>query len=151
MNTTAKILGAIAIALVVGFALVSIFGPEDQASIDARLEQETADRELVPSGKTIEAAYLCPSGDTIQTSYDIGANAITLRLPSGEQHVLKQVVSASGARYGTEDESVTFWEHQGKASVELSGDRRYSDCAVVVESSTPATSTPATGTASTSF
>ncbi len=39
----------------------------------------------------------------------------------GQQYDLNVAVSGSGARYTNTDESVVFWQHQGKAVVEIDG------------------------------
>lgn len=40
----------------------------------------------------------------------------------GEFHQLERVVSASGSKYANEDGSVTYWESQGSATIEMSGE-----------------------------
>jgi len=40
----------------------------------------------------------------------------------GTVYDLERAVSASGAKYANEDESVIFWEHQGEAMVEINGE-----------------------------
>lgn len=61
--------------------------------------------------------YTFISGDeSITIQYDEEGDTAELTY-GGEKYQLEHVVSASGARYANEDESVVYWEHQGTATV----------------------------------
>lgn len=69
----------------------------------------------------------CPSGVEIKISYDEENDSATLFI-DGEEYRIHQVISASGARYANDDETVVFWEHQGEAMVEIEGETLYQEC-----------------------
>ena len=71
--------------------------------------------------------FVCPSGNEIKISYHEKSDSASLFV-EGEKYELNRVVSASGARYANDDETVVFWEHQGKASVEVDGETIYKEC-----------------------
>ena len=57
--------------------------------------------------------FVCPSGAEIRVNYEEEGDLAVVQL-EGKVYRLKLAVSASGARYANEDESVVFWEHQGR-------------------------------------
>lgn len=59
--------------------------------------------------ETVATAQFSRDGDFIKLSVN------------GAQQVLKHSISASGARYTNEDESVVFWKHQDTAFIEING------------------------------
>lgn len=71
--------------------------------------------------------FVCPSGNEIKIRYQEGGNSASLFVDGGE-HELHRAISASGARYTNDDETVVFWEHQGEALVEIDGERIYKEC-----------------------
>lgn len=116
--------GILVIAVVA--LLFFILNADSQAG--ATLEMEIAERELVPSGETIETVFACPDGETFTTSYDLGSNAVTLTLADGSEHTLAQSVSAAGGRYTNPSESVVFSEGAGAASVQREGETIHEQC-----------------------
>ena len=72
-------------------------------------------------------SFVCPSGNEIKISYHEKSDSASLFV-EGEKYELNQVISASGARYANADETVVFWEHQGKATVEIDGETIYKEC-----------------------
>src|SRR6056297_1530724 len=69
----------------------------------------------------------CPSGVEIKISYDKESDSASLFI-EGEAYKIHRVISASGARYANDDETVVFWEHQGEAMVEIDGKTMYQEC-----------------------
>ncbi len=53
--------------------------------------------------------------------YSDGADYAQISL-SGVQYELERSISASGAKYTNDDESIVFWEHQGEAMLEVRGE-----------------------------
>lgn len=60
----------------------------------------------------IKMTYLNEAGGQIIACFDLADELVVLRLPDGDQVILPQAVSASGARYASDN--LEFWEHQGK-------------------------------------
>ena len=71
--------------------------------------------------------FVCPSGAEIRVNYEEGGNLAVVQL-EGKVYRLKIAVSASGARYANEDESVVFWDHQGEAMVLFNDEPTYEGC-----------------------
>jgi len=71
--------------------------------------------------------FVCPPGHEIKISYNEEGDSASLFV-EGEEYKLNRVVSASGARYANDDETVVFWEHQGEAMVEVNGETIYKEC-----------------------
>jgi membrane-bound inhibitor of C-type lysozyme len=71
--------------------------------------------------------FICPSGDKVTISYEDNTNSAKL-LFENKTYYLKKAISASGARYASEDEKVIFWEHQGKAMIEIDGKKLFENC-----------------------
>ncbi|NLL62547.1 MAG: hypothetical protein GX240_07245 [Candidatus Atribacteria bacterium] len=71
--------------------------------------------------------FVCPSGAEIRVNYEEEGDLAVVQL-EGKVYRLKLAVSASGARYANEDESVVFWEHQGEAMVLFNDDPVYDGC-----------------------
>jgi len=71
--------------------------------------------------------FICNSDKEIKISYNEEGNSASLFI-EGEKYELHRVISASGARYANDDETVVFWEHQGEAMVEIDGETIYKEC-----------------------
>lgn len=70
--------------------------------------------------------FECPSGSNIQITYNGNSDTATVIFQNSTYN-LSRARSASGARYTNEDESVVFWEHQGKATMEIDGEK-FGEC-----------------------
>jgi membrane-bound inhibitor of C-type lysozyme len=64
---------------------------------------------------THTAVYVSSEGKRLIARFDVKAGRVALKLPDGTGVTLPQAVSASGARYSSG--AVTFWEHQGTATL----------------------------------
>ncbi len=53
----------------------------------------------------------------VDASFDNEAHTVTFTHEATGEITLPQAVSASGARYANEDESIVFWEHQGEVTI----------------------------------
>jgi len=66
--------------------------------------------------------YRTPGGEQFVAQYgalsDGTLHFVRVRMPSGRECTLPQVVSASGVRY-TDEREVVWWTHQGTAKVEI--------------------------------
>lgn len=67
------------------------------------------------SPKTVPAFYLSSAGERLTARFDIKARKVTVERPGKKTRILPLAVSASGARYS--DGTMTFWEHQGTATL----------------------------------
>ena len=89
----------------------------------------TAEIEEPATGNTIEAAFVCPDGTSLETVFDNDAYndayTVTVTLPDGT-FTLPLVESGSGAKYS--DGSTTFWNKGDEAMVEVNGEIVYQDC-----------------------
>ncbi len=130
-STTTKVIAVIVLIVVIAAASYIYMRP-DTPLVMTETGEMVAEVALAPSGEVIEYTFACPDGKTFSTSYDFGSNALTLKLEGDVTYVLPQAVSASGARYALVDESVVFWEHQGKATVEVGGTAVHQECVAQV-------------------
>lgn len=73
--------------------------------------------------------FSCPDGVELKISYDRESDSASLFI-LGEEYRIYPVISASGARYANNDETVIFWEHQGEAMVEINGEMVYQGCSL---------------------
>jgi membrane-bound inhibitor of C-type lysozyme len=78
--------------------------------------------------RVIESTFVCSSGERIEAVFDTGSNRVDLSLSDGRKLSLAQVLSASGARYATPDESIVFWIKGRTAFLQESGVVTQSDC-----------------------
>lgn len=119
------------VVAVIALLLITIwaFGTEPAPGV---ILQESGDlalyQPLPASGETVAATYLCPGGESFNTSYDLGSNELTLTLPDGNTHTLPQIPSAEEARFGAFDGSVVFYERLALAHVAINGEIRYGNC-----------------------
>jgi len=81
----------------------------------------------IEDGDSNAFIFDCPSGAEIKISYDEESDSAILFV-EGEEYKIRRVISASGARYANDDETVVFWEHQGEAMVEIDGKIMYQEC-----------------------
>ncbi len=56
----------------------------------------------------------------VTVQYDQTGDKMKLSIDN-TAYELERIMSASGAKYANEDETVVFWEHQGEASIEING------------------------------
>jgi membrane-bound inhibitor of C-type lysozyme len=74
------------------------------------------------------ALFKCEAGKTIDATFY--ASSVDLKLSDGRSLVLPQAMSASGARYANEDESLVFWNKGDTAFITegKDGEETYSGC-----------------------
>lgn len=96
------------------------------------------------------AQFICDQEKSIQA--DFYESKVALVLSDGRTISLPQLVSASGARYGNEDETFVFWNKGDGAVITegLQSDETYSNCEVEVPGQEPR-STYASSTMGISF
>src|SRR5690606_12238127 len=96
------------------------------------LDEPTADPVPEEAPPVLEIfTFSCPNGGMFTISYSGPENEVATLSFSGVQHVLERAISASGARYASEDGQVVFWEHQGQAFVEIDGTPAVEGCTLV--------------------
>ena len=71
------------------------------------------------SGQNIVSViYSDAEGDVfVSADFNNTDGTVTFSHKDIGEHTLPSVISASGARYANEDESVVFWEHQGEVTI----------------------------------
>lgn len=87
--------------------------------------------EQVSSGEGFTSTYQCADDQTLETSYDLGSNRLTVVFGDGESYELSQVVMADSARYALSDNSVIFTEDRGEAQLQVDGETRLTNCVSV--------------------
>ncbi len=78
--------------------------------------QMSTENQLVATGDTFDAEYTCEDEVTFMTRYNFGVNTLTVEVNDTEFE-LEQKVDQLGARYGTRDDSVVFYEAEGVATL----------------------------------
>ncbi len=69
--------------------------------------------------------------DIFSIQYSENADAARL-VHNDDTYILNRSMTASGARYESEDGTVSFWEHQDTANITIQG-VEYTDCVLVVD------------------
>ncbi len=81
---------------------------------------------LQPAELTVQLGepihYKSPNGDVFEAQYgslsDDSLHFVKVKMPSGQQYTLPQVLSASGVRY-SDDRELVWWTHQRTVMVEM--------------------------------
>jgi len=63
----------------------------------------------------VKATYVAEDGSVLSAEFNNNNSTVTVNMPDGTSSLLNSAPSASGARFS--DGSLTFWEHQGEATV----------------------------------
>lgn len=87
------------------------------------------DKESLPGSDAKATTLVCSNGYSAKaTFYGVNKSGVMEKLllvvAKGEdinQHLMTQTVSVSGAKFATQDGTVSIWEHQGEFSLEESG------------------------------
>ncbi len=61
--------------------------------------------------------YYSDGDNTLLVNFDLKNNTVSFTYLTIDQITLPIAISASGARYANNDESIVFWEHQGEAVI----------------------------------
>lgn len=97
------------------------------------------------SSNTVSASYT--DGTTmVDAMFDTDADTVTFTHVSVGTVTLPSAVSASGARYTNEDESIVFWEHQNEATITKDGEDVFKGLKTPVEPSRGPAPAPVLGT-----
>lgn len=67
----------------------------------------------------IAVTYVSESGTELPVVFNTKERTVTVTLPELGEVVLAQTVSASGARYANEDESIVVWEKGGEITITI--------------------------------
>jgi hypothetical protein len=96
-----------------------------------KLQQPNAIPEALTTDVINSAIFNCADNKTIQA--DFLKDKVSLILSDGRQLKLQQVMSGSGARYATTDESFVFWNKGDTAFIEEGKETTYKDCVTGVK------------------
>jgi putative hemolysin len=91
-----------------------------------KLQQPNAIQEALTTDVINSAIFNCADNKTIQAVFL--KDNVSLTLSDGRKLKLQQVMSGSGARYATPDESFVFWNKGDTAFIEEGKDTTYKDC-----------------------
>ena len=81
--------------------------------------------------KTITAPFTCDDNKTITAVFYPGEDQyVVLKLSDGRTISLPRAISASGARYANQDESVVFWNKGNTAFITENGKNTYDNCII---------------------
>lgn len=119
----------IAIVLFVGVFVLGFFlgkTYEYHAFINAQ-KSLTADTYPAGNAATADVTYTCSGDKTVRAIYH--EKGVQLLLSDGRNLALPQAISASGARYANEDESVVFWNKGDTAFITEGKKTTFADCA----------------------
>ncbi len=80
---------------------------------------------------SINVLFLCDNNQKIQASfYNASSSFVDLNLSDGRTMRVPQAISASGARYATENENFIFWNKGNTAFIEENGTTTFANCLV---------------------
>ena len=116
---------SVLIALIPAFFCTGIFFVYQKFLQNNSVEEVSTDDVLN------SALFTCSENKTIQTFFL--KDKVSLILSDGRQLKLQQVMSGSGARYATTDESFVFWNKGDTAFIEEGKETTYKDCVTVVK------------------
>lgn len=103
--------------------------PNDLDGVGENKNQDISKELGKPSA--VGTIFGCDERKNIQATFHDGSSSvIDLILSDGRTLVLSQTVSASGARYTTEDETVVFWNKGGAAFIEEGGKTTFANCSI---------------------
>ena len=96
-----------------------------------KFQQPNAILDALTTDLINSAIFNCADNKTIQA--DFLKDNVSLILSDGRQLKLQQVMSGSGARYATTDESFVFWNKGDTAFIEEGKETTYKDCVTGVK------------------
>lgn len=88
---------------IIGFVLYALMQPDTLGTSVFDNDGVTTEKDML-----IPAAYTNAAGETVNVEYNNDKGTVTM-VRNGETIILSQVISASGARYANEDESIVLW------------------------------------------
>ena len=86
---------------------------------------------LVTENIVNSVLFKCDAGKTIQAQFmqnTIGQGSVAIELSDGRDMILPQTLSADGARYARQDESLIFWNKGNTAFIEEGSSTTYQNC-----------------------
>jgi membrane-bound inhibitor of C-type lysozyme len=110
--------------IAIGIVILSIL----VLTIVIRTPIQSTQNEVVVEESGTEKAYvfMCPDGQVVQAMFE--DDMALVLLPGGTPELLNIAISASGARYTNQDESLVFWNKGNTVMVEENGVMTYVDC-----------------------
>lgn len=138
---------AVVIAIICFGAAVWYAGRQNDGGLEkevARDQTESPEQNATDEQNFIaQAVYVCDGGKTIEARFyegdpvfvapgqmPIPAGSVKIVLSDGRDFELPQTISASGARYANEDESLIFWNKGDSVMIFENGEEKdYLNCA----------------------
>lgn len=119
----------LAILLYVGTFGIAFYLGQIWGSANAILEQSPIVKEQDLNNNVINSAtFVCDEGKYINAIFF--SNKVELSLSDGRNLILSQAISASGARYANENETIIFWNKGDSAFIEENAINSYNNCFV---------------------
>jgi len=108
-----------------GFLLYFKIGrPPVEPAEEVTVNETDKKIELQPS--PIKAVFTCKDKKSIEAVFS--GNTVSLVLSDGRKLELNQALSASGARYANQDETLVFWNKGNTAFIEENNTTTFQDC-----------------------
>ncbi len=106
--------------IILGLMIVGYFGLNFFSKNSA---QKTVDEDINI------AQFVCDDNKSITATFYLQNDTqVDLKLSDGRKLSLPHAISASGARYANQDESVVFWNKGNTAFIEENGQTTFHDC-----------------------
>ncbi|HOI60163.1 MAG TPA: MliC family protein [Candidatus Pacearchaeota archaeon] len=100
-------------------------------SANAILEQSPlAEQQSLNNNVINSATFVCDEDKYINAIFF--SNKVELSLSDGRNLILSQAISASGARYANENETIIFWNKGDSAFIEENAIHSYNNCFVKI-------------------
>ncbi len=113
MTRIGKIIASIVVLIIIGG--IALFAYQRN--------QRAVSVPLVP--ETISVVYTNTDGTTVPATFNNAVGTVTVTTPKTGTVLLKQAVSASGARYVNQDESIVLWDKGGEVTIEYNSEVIY--------------------------
>jgi len=117
------VLQTLIILIALGIALALLSKPK---GIVEQLSSAEEPAHTLGDAERVRVSYACDQGKTIDATYT--ASEVAISRNKGPEVTLPQVVSGSGVRYATLDESLVFWNKGNTAFVLENNIETYSNC-----------------------
>jgi len=106
----------------------------NSSDLTSKISTPTNNQANEDQSQTIQAVFNCRDSKTIQAIFHNGTDSF-VDLNLSDERILRvpRAMSASGARYATENEQFVFWNQGDNAFIEENGLTTFADCSVTVD------------------
>ncbi|MDD4412521.1 MAG: DUF333 domain-containing protein [Patescibacteria group bacterium] len=118
--------------LIISVACVYVSTKNNKKNVDQQPAPVNNEQtQIIDSTKTeqpIEAKFICKDNKIIQARFDNKEDIVDLVLSDGRNLKLPRAISASGARYANQEETLVFWNKGDTTFLEESGTSTFANC-----------------------